>query len=318
MGLSVPKDGDREQVRAEILDSLDDLPAFPPVAARVLQLMNDPDASAADLARAISRDQSLTAKILRAGNSSFYGFAQQVTSLPQAVVVLGLRMVRDLVLLDSLPLKKQKGGMSPIERGLWVHAVGVALASRFLALRAGNIDPDAAFLVGLFHDAGHLVLHQLRPGEFEEVWRAGRTGQDWCELELEQFGIDHTEVGAEAFVRWELPRPLSEVARHHHDDASTLDTLGRIVQCADELVDWLELHPELAQREDDEGAVEVNATQEMMTNADAPLLLADDRDPSRPGSAGHFLHLNPEEVRDLLGRLRVAIEREARFFLSSA
>lgn len=302
--------------REEILASIDDLPAFPPIAARIIELMNDPDSSAADLARAISRDQSLTAKILRAGNSSFYGFAQQVTSLPQAVVVLGLRTVRDVVLLDSLPMRGQKGGLTPIQKKLWMHSVSAALCSRFLALRQGGVDADTAFMCGLFHDSGQLLMQQFLKEEYEATWNEAETSGNYCELEQSHFGVDHTEIGEEAFRRWELPGPIAEVCRRHHDEPSTLDPLSCIVRASDDFVHWLERHPE-AGRDTDDGALETESSDQLWGMA-APETATEDDRPNQPGSAAARLGLNDVELDDLAARLRAAVEREARFFLSGS
>ncbi|MFN8548473.1 MAG: HDOD domain-containing protein [Candidatus Eisenbacteria bacterium] len=293
--------------REAILAAIDDLPPFPPVAARLLELLDDPDSSAADIARAISRDQALAAKVLRIGNSSFYGFAQQVTSLPQAVVVLGLRTVRDLVLLDSLPLRSRGKSMTAIEKELWVHSVGAAFAARFLAMRGSWIDSDAAFLCGLFHDVGQLLLNQLAPQAYGRARQQMSLGLSTVEAEMQTFGIAHTEVGAEAFVRWELPGPAGQVALQHHEDPAGLDALTRVIRAADDFMHWqATLLSSLVG--DGQGAA---AEEEMMAVDDAYL-------PNRPGSAGQLLGLTDEDLTDLTARLKVALEKETRFFLSAA
>lgn len=292
--------------REAILAAIDDLPPFPPVAARLLELLDDPDSSAADIARAISRDQALAAKVLRIGNSSFYGFAQQVTSLPQAVVVLGLRTVRDLVLLDSLPLRSRGKQMSEVEQMLWLHSVGAAFAARFLAMRGSWIDSDAAFLCGLFHDVGQLLLNQVAPSAYAEVWKEIVGGRPPVEAEMARFGIGHNEVGAEAFRRWELPGPAGAVALDHHKDPNELDPLGRVVQAADEFMHWQETYfgsligkgSEVGEGDPPEGN---------------PLHL-----PNRPGSAGALLGLTDVDLNDLSARLKLALEKETRFFLAAA
>ena len=293
--------------REGILAAIDDLPPFPPVAARLLQLLDDPDSSAADIARAISRDQALAAKVLRIGNSSFYGFAQQVTSLPQAVVVLGLRTVRDLVLLDSLPLRSRGRTMSALEKSLWLHSVGTAFAARFLAMRGSWIDSDAAFLCGLFHDVGQLLLNQVAPQAYAKIWADIASGKDPIAAETAALGIGHNEVGAEAFTRWELPGPAGNVALHHHDDPAGLDALVRVVRAADDFMHWQEQY--LSQLVGEGQAV---------NDEDISVLVDDAFLPNRPGSAGALLGLTDEDLNDLSTRLKVALEKETRFFLAAA
>lgn len=330
--------------RESILGAVDRLPPFPAVASRVLRLMSDPDSSAADLARAISRDQSLTARVLRAGNSSFYGFSQQVTSLPQAVVVLGLRKVRDLILFDSMPLGRgADGGMTDTQRTLWVHSVATALTSRLLALRAGaDVDPEDAFLAGLFHDSGRLVLNHLAPEAFAEVFTHTIDGLDSVEAERTVFGLSHDELGYETLARWELPEAIRIAARDHHQDPAKTEPLTRAVQAANDFVHWMELRPPTLSEEDDATNATTNATRDATmdstrdatrdTNTDTntdDFALAPELDPAstaaiencrpdRPGSAGALIGLTHAELGELEERLRVALERETRFFLTAA
>lgn len=325
----MPKTESNPWTRESILGAVDRLPPFPAVASRVLRLMNDPDSSAADLARAISRDQSLTARVLRAGNSSFYGFSQQVTSLPQAVVVLGLRKVRDLILFDSMPLGRgADGGMTDTQRALWVHSVATALASRLLALRAGtDVDPEDAFLAGLFHDSGRLVLDHLAPEGFAEVFKHTIDGLDSVEAERTVFGLSHDELGYETLARWELPEAIRVAARDHHQDPATTEPLTRAVQAANDFVHWMELRPPTpSEDEDDATDAKTDAKTDASTEAFA---LAPELDPAhaaalenwrpdRPGSAGALIGLTHGELGELEQRLRVALERETRFFLTAA
>lgn len=181
--------------REELLAALDGVPPLGPVALRVLELMNDPDASAADLARVISRDQGLSAKLLRTCNSSFVAPATPVTSLPQAVLTLGLRAVRNLVLFHAIPVGRAGGAWSDVERRLWTHAVGSALGSRLLAMEKGGVDPELAFLGGLFHDLGRMLLLQLRPMTYEALCGVAAPDLPECLLEHASLGADHTEVG---------------------------------------------------------------------------------------------------------------------------
>jgi len=227
----LPPDGDTgAQRREELLAALQEVPPMAPVAMRILELTDDPDSSAADFARVISRDQGLAVKVLRTCNSAAYAPAQPVTSLPQAVVVLGQRTVRNLVFLHSLPVGKGKGGrMTEVERRLWTHSVGSALSARFVALEAGRIDHETAFLAGLFHDLGRLLLYQVRPLTYEKLCREHPAGRPDPELERAHLQLTHTEVGGEALRRWQLGEELADVARDHHEEPSRVSPLIRAV-----------------------------------------------------------------------------------------
>ncbi len=225
-----------QERRENLLAALDGVPPLGPVALRVLELMNDPNASAADMARVISRDQGLSAKLLCTCNSSFVAPAQPVTSLPQAVITLGLRAVRNLVLFHAVPVGRAGGTWSDVERKLWTHAVGSALGSRLLAVEKGGVDSELAFLGGLFHDLGRMLLLQLRPMTYETLCGVAAPGLPECLLEHASLGADHTEVGGAVLRRWGMGEELAAVAEAHHRPPASLDPLPLVVVAAESLL----------------------------------------------------------------------------------
>jgi HD-like signal output (HDOD) protein len=222
--------------REELLAALEEVPPLGPVALRVLELMNDPNASAADLARVVSRDQGLSSKVLRTSNSSFVSPVEPVTSLSQAVVILGLRAVRNLVLFHAVPVGKAGGAWSDAEHRIWTHAIGSALGSRLLAMERGGIDPELAFLGGLFHDLGRILLLQVRPMTYEALCAAAAPGLPERSLEHESLGADHTEIGGSILRRWGMGSELAAVAQCHHDLPESLDPLTLLVVAAESLL----------------------------------------------------------------------------------
>jgi putative nucleotidyltransferase with HDIG domain len=223
--------------REELLAALDEVPPLGPVALRVLELLNDPNASAADLARVVSRDQGLSAKLLRTCNSSFVSPIEPVTSLPQAVVTLGLRAVRNLVLFDAMPVGKAGGAWSEAEQRMWTHAIGSALGSRLLAMETGGVDPELAFLGGLFHDLGRILLLQVRPMTYKTLCGVAAPGLPERLVEHECLGADHTEIGGAVLRRWGMGDELAAVAERHHNEPASLDPLTLLVVAAECLLD---------------------------------------------------------------------------------
>jgi HD-like signal output (HDOD) protein len=222
-------------LREELLAALEDVPPVGPVAMRVLEVMNNPSASAADLARVVSRDQGLAAKLLRTSNSPIVAPTEPITSLSQAVVTLGMRTVRNIVLYHALPVGKSGGKWSETEAHIWTHAVGSALGSRFIAMETGKVDPELAFMGGLFHDLGRILLLQLRPKTYEALVRAAAPGLPARDAEKE-LGADHAEIGGAMLERWGMGAELASVALHHHDDPATLDPLTLVVVAAESLL----------------------------------------------------------------------------------
>ena len=223
--------------REELLAALDEVPPLGPVALRVLELLNDPNASAADLARVVSRDQGLSAKLLRTCNSSFVSPIEPVTSLPQAVVTLGLRAVRNLVLFDAIPVGKAGGAWSGAEQRMWTHAIGSALGSRLLAMEKGGVDPELAFLGGLFHDLGRILLLQVRPMTYNALCGVAAPGLPDRHVEHESLGADHTEIGGAVLRRWGMGDELAAVAELHHNAPPSLDPLTLLVVAAECLIE---------------------------------------------------------------------------------
>jgi HD-like signal output (HDOD) protein len=219
--------------REELLAALDEVPPLGPVALRVLELMNDPNASAADLARVISRDQGLSARLLRTCNSSFVSPTEPVTSLSHAVVTLGLRAVRNLVMFHAIPVGKAGGGWTDVERRMWTHAVGSALGSRLLAAEKGGVDPELAFLGGLFHDLGRILLLQVRPMTYEALCGVALPGLPECLVEQACLGADHAEIGGAVLRRWGMGDELAAVAELHHHEPASLDPLTLLVVAAE-------------------------------------------------------------------------------------
>jgi HD-like signal output (HDOD) protein len=201
------------------LMSTQQLPSAPEVAQRMLVAVNRDDSCVEDLAKLISRDQSLTARLLRLGNSSFFAIRGGVRSIPQAVTLLGFARVRDIVLGLSVwsTLKGNDPRGKEYRRKMWIHTATVAAAAKMLAERTGG-DGATAFAAGLMHDVGKLVLG-MRLGK--TYWalldEADERGENAAAVELEAFGCTHAVVGGWMLQLWQLPGTLVDPVATHHD-----------------------------------------------------------------------------------------------------
>lgn len=206
----------RKHILRDLLKD-DRLPTPPMIALQIVKLTADPDCNLADAVTLIELDPSLSAKILQAANSSMYGLRQPVTSVARAVGVLGLRAVRGLILGLSLPALVGHGKPDPYMDQLWMRSAGGAVYARELAVREGR-PPDDDFAAALLRDLGVLAMRK----HFGAAWdghvtrNSRRLRRDPCDAELESFGIDHADVGAELLHRWKLPLELAEPVRYHH------------------------------------------------------------------------------------------------------
>ena len=214
----------QERMRRELLNKSDLVPPLPDFVVRLLGVLNKPETEPSQLESYLQNDQVLVAKLLGMVNSPFYGLNRTVTTIKDAVMVLGFRGVRSLVLASSTArfLQCDYSCYGHSSKGLWQHAVCVAAGARQLAPHAG-LDAEAReqlFVAGLLHDIGKLLLAPY-------LTEKHRNGEPHAEpspaLERELVGIDHSEAGALVCAKWNLSREVQELLTSHHDDTLQLD-----------------------------------------------------------------------------------------------
>ena len=227
----------------EILASVDSLPSLPGIVNELIQAQGREDVSVDDLVHCIAQDQALTARVLRVANSPFYGMQHKVASIHDAVVVLGLRAVSNLVLAASMTgyFTPPPGyGFDP--RGFWRHSFGTALAARILAQHC-RMDPETGFTAGLLHDIGRLMLMTHHAEGYAQVvttWEEGEAGL-W-NVERGLLGFDHAQAGELLARRWRFPEAIAQaVARHHTPAEGQARTFADVIHLADVLAHALEL-----------------------------------------------------------------------------
>lgn len=211
-----------EQQLASLILSTQDLPAMPHVAGKVLDLSSDPNTSADQLQQVISDDQAMTARILKIANSAMYACSRQIKTLTEAIVMLGFDSIRSLVVTSAARSLYSAGNtrMGLKERLLWEHSVGSAFACRLLVMERYPRLAEEAFLAGLMHDIGKLLLNLQVPARFDEVVQiVYNENRHFCETEQELLGFDHTQVGAMLVAKWNLPPLLEQIIRDHHSPA---------------------------------------------------------------------------------------------------
>lgn len=219
----------------QIVARLKALPALPTVVAELLASFGNEDVDIALLAQQISHDQALTARLLRVANSSFYGLQSRISTINEAVVVLGFRAVRSMVLAVGVSRVFRPGHCPGFDPHAYVrHSVGVGLAARALA-QATARNPELAFTGGILHDIGELVLATCFPEQYTKAL-AYREQHDCTLVEAERdiIGVDHAVVGGLLADTWRFPSSLrSAVAEHHAPSAATADSLADLTHLAD-------------------------------------------------------------------------------------
>ncbi len=216
----------------QIVSNIRNLPTPPIVFHQIQKVINDPNVSAGQIASILSEDPAMSVKVLKLTNSAFYGLAREVESVKQAVVIVGLEAIKNLVLSASvLDMFKGDDFDQEFQDKFWRHSLAVGFCGRLLAKRArakGMIDPDAAFSGGLLHDIGKVILCCFLKDDYK-LFTDARSKDKITEsyiLEEKTIGFNHAQLGAVLAEQWKLPQRLSEaIAFHHNPQASESEDL---------------------------------------------------------------------------------------------
>jgi len=192
-----------------------DLPTIPVVAIKVMQLIESETATSDELAKIVASDPAVAARVLKISNSSFYGCRRQIQTLSSAIVILGFSTLRSLVVAASLKQVYKPYGLT--EKMLWEHSFAAGLAAKIIAQTTEAANEEEAFLAGLFHDIGKIIMNSLDQAKFQEVMQL-------CYNERISFGkaergiypFSHDEVGAYVIRKWNFPDVLTTAILKHH------------------------------------------------------------------------------------------------------
>jgi HD-like signal output (HDOD) protein len=206
----------------DLIDRTVSVPTIPSVLVRVDRVLSEPDSAAAEVAQAISNDPALASKVLRIANSAYYGLKAQVTSLDLAVALLGFKIVRNIVVTATLleAFSDVASGVPVRPEEFWKHSMRAAVAGKMIhtrILKADKSTADDAYIAGLLHDLGKLVLLDgTRRAYFDLVQGALAAGCPLVTREDDSLGFNHTDVGALLATRWNLPATVVAAIQGHH------------------------------------------------------------------------------------------------------
>ncbi|PWB76971.1 MAG: hypothetical protein C3F08_10720 [Candidatus Methylomirabilota bacterium] len=219
----------------EIIADVRELSSIPHIALQIIDVVNNPRASAADLETVVGSDPSLAARILRTANSVAYGLRRPVKTIPWAINVLGTNEVRNLAItaLIAERFKKDTVVGSYTRRGLWRHMVCTALTARLVASRAGMRTFSEAFLAGLLHDVGIALLDQYLHQPFVGIVTTLTPGVPLCPAERARLGFDHAQFGARVAEQWRFPPIILAALRYHHASDRCSDEARPIAQAVE-------------------------------------------------------------------------------------
>lgn len=222
---------------SRILSSVYNLPTIPIVIFEITKVIDDPNASASQLGRIISRDQGLVTKILSVANSPLYGIPRRVSTIDFAIVILGFNHIKNIVIaLSMMEAFKTTGGKKFEQKKYWYHSIITAFAAKKIADDLGYPISGEAFTGGLLHDLGIPVIFKYFNKEYQEILRLVKEENlEYSEAESEVLGWTHSEIARSLVERWNLPPSLSDVISYHHkpSDQEGDNRLTAIVHLAD-------------------------------------------------------------------------------------
>ncbi|MCQ2958006.1 MAG: HDOD domain-containing protein [Candidatus Gastranaerophilales bacterium] len=205
-----------------------DLPSLPEIVNKVIELVQNPNSSAAQLAKVISNDAGLTSRVLRLVNSAYYGFPKQIASIQHAIAILGFTTIRGLVLSSSIfkMFAPKDNAVKMLDyKKLWSHSLTCAIIAKKISKMLKIPDDDNMFSASILHDMGKIILDQYDHGNYIIAL------SDFVDLDLIQnleaekkyCGLNHCEAGDLIAQHWNLPDAISEVIRNHHAPQEALE-----------------------------------------------------------------------------------------------
>lgn len=219
----------------DVVRQVIEISTLPQAAMRVIEVVSDPGAGAAELKAVVESDPALSARLLRVINSASSGMRTKVTNLQQAISFLGFNQVRNLALTASVGeiFKNEETIGTYTRSGLWRHMVSVGISARLIASRCGLPEFEDAFLAGLLHDLGIVIADQVAHRHFVAVMEAIEPEDTLSEVERRIIGFDHGTLGAELAIAWQFPELIQETMRWHHDSGRVAGAAAEVVACVE-------------------------------------------------------------------------------------
>jgi len=221
------------------------LGAYAPVIEEIEAALQSPECNLVTVAEAIGKEPDLTARLLKLGNSPFYGFSSRLTTVNEAISLIGIRQAQDLIQASSVI--ERFAGVSPdlvSMESFWRHSLACGIGARLLAMEKRLPKPDKFFVAGLLHDVGRLVLFSQAPDAARRVFDLYRRERLLLrEAETRVLGFDHQQIGEALLRHWQYPPPLVyAIACHHQPAAGDNPSMeAAIVHLADHLVNAMQI-----------------------------------------------------------------------------
>ena len=209
----------RDLIKNRILNKMQDIKSFPQFVLETMKKLNDPESNASDVAQSLSRDEGLVLRILKLANSAAYGMTRSISNISEAIALLGYKSVSNIILAATVYSAMDKGLSGyALDRGeLWRHSLMVAYTSRHLAKLTEKVSTEDAYVGGLLHDIGKVILNDyVRFGYGIIVKMVEEKHIPFTEAERQVLGFDHAEIGEILVGKWEMPEFYRIAVAYHH------------------------------------------------------------------------------------------------------
>ena len=209
----------RDLIKTRIISKMQDIKSFPQFVLETMKKLNDPGSNAADVAQSLSRDEGLVLRILKLANSAAYGMTRNISNISEAIALLGYKSVSNIILAATVYSAMDKGLSGyALDRGeLWRHSLMVAYTSRYLARLTDAVSTEDAYVGGLLHDIGKVILNDyVRFGYGIIVKMVEEKHIPFTEAETQVLGFDHAAIGEIMIAKWEMPEAYRVAVAYHH------------------------------------------------------------------------------------------------------
>jgi len=201
----------------EFIDSIEELSAMPAIALDIMGMLNDPGASVKEIVVKVRLDQAMVSYILKNCNSPYYGIRQEITSIARAINLLGFTNLKSILMAYFMRNLYQLSGKNETKDYLWKHSIALAVFSKNLASLI-KIDSDEAYVAGLLHDIGKIVLYLDDAETYHKIVKIVEEGkEDFVTVEKRMLQFTHVDTGYFLLEKWKFSQLLKDVALYHHD-----------------------------------------------------------------------------------------------------
>lgn len=199
------------------IEIISSIPALPSVVAHALRMTENEEYSVDSLVAALEADHAFTTRLLRVANSAFYGMAQEIYTVRDAIIVIGFEAVHALAISAAVVCGVWVKDELFEPKQFWGHSLTCGLFAEAVAKRLRCSKPEVAFTLGIIHDIGRIAIMQSDPERCRRVYEtAARDKVYLFKAEKLVLGFDHAEIGAAMSEKWRLPASYTQAIRHHH------------------------------------------------------------------------------------------------------